>query len=135
MQEIYWLTRLDYLRGFLMAVGVICIIVGIIYLVININIDIDDVEPTEQDKKFIAHVKKLYKLFSLLGLFFLFIRIFIPSEKEAYLIYGIGGTIDYLRSNDQAKQLPNKVINCIDKWIETATPKEESKDKTEDKNE
>lgn len=35
----------------------------------------------------------------------------IPSEKKLYTIYGIGSTIDYIKSNDKAKQIPDKAIN------------------------
>lgn len=44
-----------------------------------------------------------------------FILIFIPSTKDMYMIYGIGGSIDYLRENETVKQLPDKCINFIDK--------------------
>ena len=30
------------------------------------------------------------------------------------LIYGVGGTIDYIRKNDTAKQLPDKCIKVLD---------------------
>lgn len=40
--------------------------------------------------------------------------IFIPSTKEMLLIYGVGGTIDYIRKNDTAKQLPDKCIKVLD---------------------
>lgn len=52
--------------------------------------------------------------------------IFIPTKNELYAIYGIGGTIDYIRNNDTAKQLPDKVINALDKWIDDKT-KEDKK--------
>lgn len=37
------------------------------------------------------------------------------------LIFGIGGSIDYLKSNDVAKQLPDKCINAIDAWVSSLT--------------
>lgn len=46
------------------------------------------------------------------------INIFIPTKNEALLIYGVGGTIDYIKSNDKAKQLPDKCIIALDKWVE-----------------
>lgn len=44
--------------------------------------------------------------------------IFTPSEKDMFMIYGIGGTIDYIKSNDTAKQIPDKCINALDKFID-----------------
>lgn len=41
------------------------------------------------------------------------ISFFVPSESKLYVIYGMGNTIDYIRTNDKAKQLPDKAIDCI----------------------
>ena len=49
-----------------------------------------------------------------------------PCKQDLMLIYGIGGTIDYIKSNDTAKQLPDKVILAIDKYLEDVN-KEEKK--------
>ena len=43
------------------------------------------------------------------------INLFIPTTNQALLIYGVGGTIDYIKSNDTAKQLPDKCIKALDK--------------------
>ena len=44
---------------------------------------------------------------------------FIPSTKEAMLIYGIGGTLDYIKSNDKAKQLPDKCIDALTRYVDS----------------
>ena len=38
----------------------------------------------------------------------------IPMKNDALLIYGVGCTIDYIKSNDKAKQLPDKCIKALD---------------------
>ena len=45
--------------------------------------------------------------------------VFIPSNKQMLAIYGIGGTIDYIKSNDKAKELPDKVVDALTKYLET----------------
>lgn len=45
--------------------------------------------------------------------------VFIPGNKELMAIYGIGGTIDYIKSNDKAKELPDKVVDALTKYLET----------------
>ena len=45
--------------------------------------------------------------------------VFIPGDKELMAIYGIGGTIDYIKSNDKAKELPDKVVDALTKYLET----------------
>ena len=44
--------------------------------------------------------------------------IFVPSENQLYKIYGIGGTIDYLKDNPTAKELPDKCIKALDTWVD-----------------
>ena len=49
------------------------------------------------------------------------ITVFVPSQCELFTIYGIGGTIDYIKSSDTAKQLPDKCINALDKYLNEIT--------------
>ena len=57
-----------------------------------------------------------------------FINLFIPTTNETLMIYGIGGTIDYIKSNDTAKQLPDKCVKALDKWVENLTKEENYKE-------
>ena len=43
---------------------------------------------------------------------------FIPSTEQLYMIYGVGGTIDYLKENPTAKELPDKCIKALDTWVD-----------------
>ena len=52
--------------------------------------------------------------------------VFIPRGNELMAIYGIGGTIDYIKSNDKANELPDKVVDALTKYLETLN--EEKKD-------
>lgn len=56
--------------------------------------------------------------------------VFIPTTKEMLLIYGVGGTIDYIKSNDTAKELPDKAVKALDKYLdEISKDKQDEKDK------
>lgn len=55
------------------------------------------------------------------------VAIFCPSQRDFYEIYGIGKTIDYIESNEQAKQLPDKVINILDAWLDDLNKGKEKK--------
>lgn len=44
------------------------------------------------------------------------------------MIYGLGGTIDYIESNKTAQGLPDKFIQALDKYLD-----KELKDEKEDK--
>lgn len=62
----------------------------------------------------------------------IFINIFIPTTNEALLIYGLGGTIDYIKSNGTAKQLPDKCVKALDKYLDNLTKDENQKDGKEE---
>lgn len=61
-----------------------------------------------------------------------FINIFIPTTNEALLIYGVGGTIDYIKSNDTSKQLPDKCVKALDKYLDNLIKEENQKDGKEE---
>lgn len=37
---------------------------------------------------------------------------------------GVGGTIDYIKSNEKIKQIPDKCFNALDAWVDSLTEKE-----------
>jgi len=49
-----------------------------------------------------------------------------PSTKEMYAIYGVGNIIDYIESNDKAKQLPDKCIDALTRLADSI--EQENKD-------
>ena len=57
-----------------------------------------------------------------------FMNTFIPTTNEALLIYGVGGTIDYIKSNDTAKQIPDKCVKELDKYLDNLTKEENQKE-------
>ena len=110
MVEIYWLQRLGNI-GFCFNVGCwICIVIAIVIAVWHF---MDDFE-TFRDKHLIRWVKKFAMVFA----FFTIGSIIIPTQHDLMVIYGLGGTIDYIKSNDKAKKLPDKVVNALTRYID-----------------
>jgi hypothetical protein len=71
--------------------------------------------------------KRLLKIVIPIFTISLLIEIFIPTTKEALTIYGVGGTVDYLKANPTARKLPDKCINALDKWVDSfSTEKNDS---------
>lgn len=132
MNEFYWITRLDSIDALLTVFAVIAIIVFCICLVgVGVTYDDECFDDDERAKK----VRKYFRKSGILSLicFTLFsvVNTFLPSTEDAYIIYGVGGTFDYLKQNDKAKELPDKVIIAIDSYLNTQienlqTPKEET---------
>ena len=114
MNEIYWLQRIGALSDLFCAMWVFAIgIFGLFLVVSPMAIDlIEEYNVTNQAKK-VAKALAVVLIVGIIG------DIFTPSTKEIYAIYGIGGTIDYIKSNDKAKQLPDKCIDALTRYMDS----------------
>lgn len=109
MEELYWITRLDSINSFISILTIISSIAAIILMIFNCFAIIES--DFEIEKKVIKKLNyKVFPTWLLITLLF----IFIPTSKEAYMIWGIGGTIDYIKSNETIKQIPDKCVKAID---------------------
>ena len=108
----YWITRLD---GVLVA---ICVPMGILlFIAILSAILYFDVEYANDDER--KGYRKRAVICGSIGLLLLIVQVFIPTTNQALIIYGVGGTIDYVKNSDKAKQLPDKAIIALDKYLES----------------
>lgn len=115
MNDIYWITRFDALNTiFTIALVISTLILGVAIIGWLTNYD----EECDFEMKVRKACEKAIRIAIIPFIIGLFGLTFIPTTKEALLIYGVGGTIDYLKSNPTAKQLPDKCINALDKWTD-----------------
>lgn len=105
MLEIYLISVLDGLKIFLGLISGLLIIVFIAKLFSYHNYGED--KDNEDRARFL-----------IVGIALILINIFTPSTKQAYLIWGVGSTIDYLKDNEAAKQLPGKAVIALDRWLD-----------------
>lgn len=137
MNEIYWITRLDAICNFLITIAVVSFVISVVIGAFSMynRFAADDYE--EGGKYYNCHMQRFkiflnyFKRSIIVTLVLTVINIFIPTKNEALLIYGVGGTIDYIKSNDTAKQLPDKCIKALDKWVEDLN-EEKKQDKKEE---
>lgn len=127
MNEIYWITRLSSINTtalIFMVIGIIATVIAIIVVLANTacvkgyeaNGDASGV------KEYTGYVnigKHILKWSIPIASIALAVKIFVPTTKDALLIYGVGGTIDYIKANPTAKKLPDKCINALDKWVDS----------------
>ena len=136
MNEVYWITRLDAICDFLTAVAVVSFLISAVTGIFAMfdRFEADDYE--EGGKYYNCYMQKFkmllsyFKRFIFVTIIACLINFFIPTTNEALMIYGIGGTIDYIKSNETAKQLPDKYIKALDKWVDNLNEeKQENKQK------
>ena len=134
MNEIYWITRLDGICGFLTLIAVFSVIATVVLFFIGLIKRNESEIYNEGSETWERHIETskmcLYFAKRCVIAFFVsvFINFFIPTTNQALLIYGVGGTIDYIKSNDTSKQLPDKCVKALDKWVENLTKEENQKE-------
>lgn len=122
MSELYWLGVLGNLHDF----GEVVVVLSILALCVlgfwTITFGSDYDEPFKK-------IKRKFKCSIYALVFGATICLFIPSTKSLLIIYGVGGTIDYVRENKDANKIPDKCIKAIDKYLDDALKEDKDKDK------
>lgn len=121
MSELYWLGVLGNLHDFGEVVFILSIIVlfGLGLWTLMFGSDYD-----ESFEKIKRNIKcSIYAL-----VFGITICVFIPSTKSLLIIYGVGGTIDYLKENKDANKIPDKCIKALDKYLDDALKEDKDKE-------
>lgn len=115
MWELYLLTRLDNIVSFFIVVLLFSFVLIAIALALYIT------DKTDHCIKPLALIGGIPMIISTIGL------LITPTTNDGMLILGIGKSIDYLKSNETNKQLPDKCINALNVWVDSFT--EENKRK------
>ena len=58
-------------------------------------------------------VKHSILAFCILG----FLLVLTPNKKQAIEIVAVGSAIEYARNNEKIQQLPDKLVDCLDKYL------------------
>ena len=134
MNEIYWITRLTCICNFLTAVAVVSFLISVVMVAFAMYNRFEADDYAEGGKYYNCYMQRFkiflnyFKRSIIVTLVLTVINIFIPTKNDALLIYGVGGTIDYVKPNKTAKQLPDKCIKALDKWVENLTKEENQKE-------
>ena len=54
------------------------------------------------------------------------IAVFAPSKEQMYMIVGVGTAIDYVQESESVRQLPDKCVDALNRWVDSLN-KEEKK--------
>lgn len=123
MNELYWITRCDAI-GILGMIFLVLSLIACLILLIAYIVNSSDGDTVET-----KICTKLLKVFVPIMSICLVIEIFVPTTREALLIYGVGGAVDYLKENPTAKQLPDKCIKALDTWVDNLNKEDTEENK------
>ena len=113
MIEIYWIEMLDGINFLLILTGVIILIVAAIMIATSFGGE--DYDRRYEDD---LPLRKRGIKILFLSLILFIICALTPNTRQAYRIYGVSATINYLKNNGEAKQLPDKAAKVLSKWAD-----------------
>ena len=111
MNEIYWLTRIEAIH----VIAIVVIVVSALFFIFYFAAFIGIIDETD----FPLFSKRNRKRMLVVGIVSVIIEMFVPTKRDLLMIYGIGGIVDYVKQNDTAKNLPDKAIIALDKYLQT----------------
>lgn len=118
MWLIYLITILDNLQCISMVLSLMSLF-GTIVTTFSCIVDEDNARD--------LLIMKLRKLSSIFLFIFAPIALFVPNSKQAAMIFAVGTTIEYVQNNDKIKELPDKAVLCLDKFIDEYLNEENNK--------
>lgn len=117
MNEIYWITVLGNVSTLLAILcGLFCVYTGV-------TIVVSLAEAYEPDD-FVKNLSK-FKLKLMIPLCVILgsAICFVPNERQLYMIFGVGSVIDYVQDSEKVKELPDKVVDALDIWVNSLNKK------------
>lgn len=103
METMYWIDVIGNISTSVSVLAVLSAALMIICLIIT------SAATSAGEEDDVAFGKKWFKRFGIASVIFLIAAVFTPSTKSMYMIFGVGGTIDYLKDSETTKQLPTKL--------------------------
>ena len=116
MSTLYWINVLGSLNDVCMIIFEISVLFGITFFLVTI-FHKDDIKEDLSKVGYKRFVKVRNTNYIVLIISTL-VLVFLPTKNQLYIIYGVGGTIDYLKDNPTAKELPDKCIKALDAWVD-----------------
>lgn len=116
MSELYWISIISKLHVMFHLLFAISAFLSIAQIIAIIACGDEAPKNTGKHTKLSIIVAVIFGLGTIL----------IPSKDEAYLIYGAGTIVDYCKSDQKVKELPDKAIDALNRYLDSI--KENEKD-------
>lgn len=115
MNELYWISVIGKLNT-VFWVGVVASLT--ILFVASLILFIDGSCEEDEDR---GRLSKTCKRCTIIALICALCAIATPSTKELYLIYGAGTIVDYCKGDSKAKEIPDKAIEALDRYLDSVS--------------
>lgn len=112
MNELYWISVISKLNTLFWIVFSISVLASVILFVLYTSIDYN----YENE---IAKLKKQFKLTAISLIVCGLAGVITPGKNEAYFIYGAGTIVDYCKDNPKVKEVPDKAIDALNRYLDS----------------
>lgn len=127
-----WLV---YLLMILDSVSILFIVLSVIFgLSLSIFTILDIVGECEDPARYDSFsekaktvFKKMRKISIWIFIPSLLIALLLPSSKQAAIIFTAGSTIEYVQNNEKIQELPDKAVDCLNKFIDDYLNEDETR--------
>lgn len=120
MWELYFITRIGVIHYLSIVIFSLSFLTSIVCYITYWTEDCT----IQQKYKLKKFANRMFVVFGI----FATITVITPTTEEAYLIYGVGSTIDYIQDNPKTKQLPDKCIDALSRWVDNLNKEETKKE-------
>ena len=117
MSELYWISVISKLHAIFHLLFTISAILSVVQIMTIIA----------YGNKTSKNAGKLTKLSIIATFIFGLGSILTPSKNEAYLIYGAGTIVDYCKGDQKVKEIPDKAIDALNKYLDSIKENEKQK--------
>ena len=128
MNELYWIMVLDnvyYVSCIVMIVGgLIAVVTWIVSFILWCN-TYGEEDEADSDWRSYKKAKGIVSKSFTACIIATFIAMFTPSKEQMYLIVGVGTAIDYVQENESVKQLPDKCVDALNRWVDSLNKEEQ----------
>lgn len=118
MWIVYLLMILDSIHILFIILSVLfglCLVVFTILSIIGECEDQTAYDSFSEKAKIIF--KKICKISIWIFIPSLLVALFLPNSKQVAIIYTAGSTIEYVQNNEKIQELPDKAVDCLNKFI------------------
>ena len=128
MWLVYLLMILDSVSTLFIVLSAISGCCLALFIILSIVGECED--PTRYDS-FSERAKTIFKKTRkiLMWIFIpsLLVALFLPSSKQAAIIFTAGSTIEYVQNNEKIQELPDKAVDCLNKFIDDYLNEDETR--------
>lgn len=118
MWLIYLLLMLDNIITLFMIVGVLAAFIWTVTAILSVVGEASlNSRHCDWTEKGVALTKRIRNTMLKIFIPFLTLGIFLPTSKQAAIIFSVGQTIEYVKGNEKLQELPDKAIQCLDKFV------------------